>query len=322
MSDKTKKTRLTIPVVDLDKMFGPRVDKMDESMTETKSRLVKKQEELASLELDSEILDVEEKIKRRRAGETVSETHKSGLEDKLMDKVVIPLVNRSLAEDDKPRDSDSTVDRALRIAERVVARGPPKGEGTSAMDELDKGISIFTKIRGLLETEKVAKEETGEETKKETDSLSELDRGLDLVQKIRETFPQEGGGGGLSETMIEYKKWEKEFDLKHTIADREERLARRRIDKDHDIELGKLGIEKERNDLLRDGFKRVGRAIALELGEEDEYEEEEPAPAKGRGQLIKEKCEVCGAKILIPPEAQVEGKEITCSECNSTFIWE
>ena len=127
----------------------------------------------------------------------------------------------------------------------------------------------------------------------------------------------------MSTNMIEFKKWEKEFDLKHKIADREERLERRRIDKKHDIELGKLGIEKDRNDLLRDGFKRVGRAIALGLGEDDEFEEEEEsAPAKGRGQLVKEKCTECGTEILIPPETQIAGKEIKCSKCNSVFVWE
>jgi len=324
MSDKTKKTRLTIPVIDLDKMFGPRVDKMSESTTETKGKLEKRKEELAKLELDEEILDVEDRIRRRQSGETVSEPPKSGLEDKLMDKVVIPLVNRGLEEKDKGRGSNDTVDRALSIAEEAVKRRQPKGDaGGSALDELNKGIGIFTKIKDLIEVEKTEKEEAGEPVKKEMDSLAELDRGLDLVKKLRETFPSDGGGGGMSDAMMEFKKWEKTFELDVRKADREERLERRRIDKAHDIEIGKLGIEKERNDLLRDGFKRVGRAITLGLGEEDEYDEdEEPAPAKGRGQLLKEKCEVCGAEILIPPEAQVEGKEIKCSECNSSFIWE
>jgi len=311
-------------VVNLDKLFGPRDEEMNENTTETKSRLVKKQEELAGLELDAEILDVEDKIKRRQSGETVSETQKSDLGDTLVEKVIIPLVNRTLAGDDPTRDSDSTVDRALRIAEKAVGRGQPKGaDPGSALDELDKGVAIFTKIKGLVEGEKAEKEDTGEPVKKEADSLAELDRGIELVRKIREVFPSEGGEGGMTTAMIEFKKWEKTFELDVKKADREDRLALRKIDKAHDIELGKLGIERERNDLLRDGFKRVGRAFALGLGEEDEFEEEEEsAPAKGRGQLIKEKCTECGADILIPPEAQVEGHTIKCSECPATFTWE
>ncbi|MBA7658951.1 hypothetical protein ES703_66914 [subsurface metagenome] len=325
MSDKKKRVLVTVPAVRLDLARGEGY--MSESKTETKGKLEKRAEELAKLEMDEEILDVEERIRRRRSGEPVSETSrpKDNLTDKMVDQVIIPLVNRKLAEDDRPRGSDSTVDRALRIAEKAVGRGQPKpGDGGgSALDELDKGIGIFTKIKNLIEVEKQEKDEAGEGTRKEVDTLAELDKTLDLVQKIRDTFPPEGGGGGMSDAMMEFKKWEKTFELETKKADREERLERRRIDKGHDIEIGKLGIEKERNDLLRDGFKRVGRAITIGLGEEDEYDEdEEQAPAKGRGQLLKEKCEVCGAEILIPPEAQVEGKEIKCSECNSSFIWE
>ena len=328
MSDKTKKTRLTIPVVNLDKLFGPRDEGMSESLTETKSRLVKKQEELAGLELDADILDVEDRIRRRRSGETVPEAPKSSLGDKLVEEVVLPIVKSKLTEDEKGGEASSTVDRALRIAEKAVDRGRPKREEEKdALDELDKGIEVFTKIKGLVEGEKAEKEETGEGTKKEADALAELERGLDLVKKLRDTFPSEGGGGGMSETMIEFKKWEKEFELEHKKADREERLERRRIDKEHDARLIELGIEKERNDLLRDGFKRVGRAMALALGEEDEYEEAEyevleETPTKRRRQLIKEKCTECGAEILIPPEAQVAGKEIKCVKCDSVFVWE
>lgn len=327
----TKKTRLTIPVVNLDKLFGPREEEMNESTTETKTKLEKKREELEALEVDADILELEDKIRRKRNGESAPETQQDTLGDKMMEKVIIPLVNRTLAGDDKPRDADSTVDRALRIAEKAVSRGTTKnGAGKNAMDEFDQGIQIFEKIKDLIEGEKAEKEEAGEATKNEKDSLAEIDRTLDLVQKLRDTFPSDGGGGGTSDSMIEFKKWEKEFDLKHKKADREERLDRRRIDKAHDIELGKLGIEQDRNDLLRDGFKRVGRAIALGLGEEDEFEEAieaeykvlDETPAKGRGQLIKEKCTECGAEILIPPEAQVAGKEIKCSKCNSVFVWE
>lgn len=325
MSDSTKKVRVTIPAVNLDKIFGPRVDGMGETETaEPKSRLVKKQEELEKLELEEEILDVEDRIERRRRGDPAPESPKSGLEEKLMDQVVIPLVNRSLQGDDRRGDSNSTVDRALRIAEKAVGRAPPKsGEGKSAMDELDQGIQIFSKIKDLIQGEKEEKEEGGEATKKETDALVELDRGLDLVRKIREVFPSEGSGGGMSESMMEFKRWEKEFELDVRRADREERLERRRIDKGHDARLIELGIEKERNDLLRDGFKRVGRAFAIALGEEEDLEdEEEEAPTEGRRQLIKEICSECRADILIPPEAQVAGQEIGCSSCKSVFVWE
>ena len=323
MSDKTKKIRAMIPGVNLDKVFGPRDKEMSESVTETRSRLDKKRDELASLELDAEILEVEDKIRRRRGGEAGGSETKKDLGEKLVEEVVIPIVSRKLSEDEGGKESSDVVDRALRIAEKAVSRKAPEREEGSALDELDKVIGAFTKIRGLIEGEKEEKEETGEETKREVDSLTQLDKGIDLVKKIRDTFPQEGSGGGMSQAMIDFKKWEKEFELKHTKADREYRLSQRRIDKEHDARLAELGIEKERNDLLRDGFKRVGRAVALALGEEEEFEEEEePAPAKGRRQLIKEKCEVCGAEMMIPPEAQVKGKEIKCSSCNSIFKWE
>lgn len=325
MSEKTKKITVTVPGVNLDKIFGPRDKNMDESVTETKSKLDKKREELAGLELDAEMLDVEDKIKRRRSGETTAEPPKKDLGEKLVEQVVIPLVNRKLTEDEKGRGSDEVVDRALRIAERAVGQRPAEGKEKSALDELDKGVEIFTKIRGLVEGEKEKKEDTGEKPKEETDYLTQLDKGINLVKKIRDTFPQEGGGGGTDQALIEFKKWEKEFEAGERKALREYQLAERRIDKGHDIELAKLGIEKERNDLLRDGFKKVGHAVATALGEdEDELgEEEESAPAaKGRQQLIKAKCEVCGAEILIPPEAQVAGKAIKCSKCGSGFVWE
>lgn len=323
MSDKSKKITVTVPGVNLDKIFGARDEEVSESVTETKSRLVKKQEELESLELDAEILEVEDKIRRRRGGEPVMEVKKDSLGEKMVEQVVIPLVNKKLSEDERSGGSSEVVDRALRIAEKAVERGQPKREEKSALDEFDKGIEVFSKIRGLIEGEKAEKEESGKEPKKEVDSLSQLDKGIELVRKIRETFPQEGGGEN-SQAMIEFKKWEKDFDLKAKKADRDYQLEQKKIDKEHDARLAELGIEKERNELLRDGFKRVGRAVALALGEEDEYEEgEESIPeSRGRRQLIKETCSVCGAEILIPPESQVAGKEIKCIKCNSIFKWE
>jgi len=324
MSGKTKKTQLTIPVVNLDKIFGPRGEKMQEqSVDETKSKLMKKKEELEALELDSEILDVEERIRRRRGGEPPTEPQKT-LGDKLVEQVVIPIVNKKLTDDEAGQQTNSTVDRALRIAERAVARGQPGADKPKgAIDELEKAISVFKEIKGLIETEKVEKEEAGESVKKESNALTELDRGLDLVRKLRETFPQEEGGGQLSDRMIEFKKWEKEFEQTQRRDNRAERLETRKIDKAHEARLAELGIEKDRNDLLRDGFKRVGRAIALGLGEEDEFEEEEEqAPPKGRKKLIRDKCSVCGVEIMIPPESQIEGKEIKCSKCGSSFVWE
>lgn len=333
VSEKSKKITVTVPGVNLDKIFGPRDKDMDESVTETKSKLDKRIEKIKDLELEADELDAEREVFRRRKevdtykkGDTPeTEAPKSSLESKLMDQVVIPLVNRKLAEEEKGRGSDEVVDRALRIAERAVGQRPAESKEKSALDELDKGVAIFTKIRGLVEGEKAGKEDTGEKPKEETDYLTQLDKGINLVKKIRDTFPQEGGGGGTDQALIEFKKWEKEFEASERKAHREYQLAERRIDKGHDIELAKLGIEKERNDLLRDGFKKVGHAVATALGEdEDESEEEEETPpeAKGRQQLIKAKCEVCGAEILIPPEAQVAGKAIKCGKCNSSFVWE
>jgi DNA-directed RNA polymerase subunit RPC12/RpoP len=332
MSKKTEKTeksarlRVVIPGANLDEVLGSRDEGyMNESMTEPKSKLDKKREELAGLELDSEMLDIEDKIKRRRGGEPVSEPPKKDLGDRLVEQVVIPLVNRKLAEEDKGGASGDVVDRALRIAERAVGQRPAEGKEKSALDELDKGVAIFTKIRGLIEGEKDEKEDTGEKPKEETDYLTQLDKGINLVKKIRDTFPQEGGGGGTDQALIEFKKWEKQFEANERKAHREYQLAERKIDKGHDIELAKLGIEKERNDLLRDGFKKVGHAVATALGEDEDEseEEEEPAPAvKGRQQLIKAKCTICGAEILIPPESQVVGKEFKCSKCSSIFKWE
>lgn len=323
----SKKIRVVLPGVNLSKVLGPRDAEMGEDTAEARTSLEKKQDKLKNLELEEEILEVEERIKRTRKGENVSESSKSdSLGDKMVEQVIIPLVNRKLSEEEKGGEASGVVDRALRIAEKAVGRTSPSREGrTSAMDELDQAINIFTRIKGMIEGDREEREEAGEETTKEVDALAQLDKTIDIVERIQKVFPQEGGGGGgMSERQMEFEKWKIELEAEQKKALRSEALDRRRIDKAHDAKLVELGIEKDRNNLLRDGFKRVGRAVALALGEEEEFEEEEeqPAPAKGRKQLIREKCTECEATILIPPEAQVAGREIKCSKCGATFVWE
>lgn len=316
---RTKKIKVTVPAVRLDLVRGEGY--MSGSQQETKSKLERKREELAALELDADILEVEDKIRRRQRGEPVEAAPKSDLGEKLVEEVVMPIVRKRLEEDEGGKENRGVVDRALRIAERAVGR-TPRGERTpSSIDEIDKAIDVFTKIKGLFEKEE--RERPPEEAKREEDVLSQLERGMKLVQQMRETFAIEGAGGeGASQALIDFKKWEKQFESDQRERDRAYNLKMRRQDKDHDARLVELGIERERNDLLRDGLKRIGNAVARALLEEEAFEEEEEAPPKrGRGKLITEKCAVCGTEISIPPEAQVAGKEIKCGKCESVFVW-
>ena len=110
-----------------------------------------------------DILDVEDRIRRRRDGRANPDAPKDSFGDQMMEQVVIPLVNRALENKGGGRDSDDTVNRALRIAEKAVARAPAKAaDGGSAVDELDKGIAVFTKIKTLIEVEKAEKDDAGD----------------------------------------------------------------------------------------------------------------------------------------------------------------
>ncbi|MBA7609124.1 hypothetical protein ES703_16311 [subsurface metagenome] len=310
--------KVIIPSVNLGILKG---DKMSES----KSKLQKKQEELESLELDVEIQGLEDKLKKRQSGDEVITTpQKDGLAEKLVTEIVLPIVKKNL----EPDKSSSVAQDALKLANKALdkaARNAPPSSGNSINDIVNalgafKDLIKDDSVKAQLDEVTQQVKELGERPAKEGD-LDTIDRVLAIVDKIQERVKTTDGGS--SDGYYDFERWKVEQGRKTTLQDRAFTMRIRQQDKDHDIKLAELGIEKERNNLFRDGFKRVGNAIALGLGEEDEFEEDEKsAPAKGRGQLIKEKCTECGAEILIPPEAQVEGHEIKCSECPANFTWE
>lgn len=293
-------------------------------MSESKSRLEEKKEELEGLKLESDILDIENKIERRRSGgEPATEPQKDTLGDTLVKEVVLPIVKRSLEPD-----KSSTTQDALKVASKALdraGRGTPPAAGNTITDivtalgqfkDLIKDDSSKAQLDKLTEQVKAL----GERPEKEGD-LDMIDKVLGIVDKIQERVKPTGEGS--SDGYYDFEKWKTEQERKNLMQDRAFNLRIRQQDKEQDIKLAALGIEKERNDLIMSGLKRIGVAIGGELTEEDDYEEDEaPASTKGRGQLRTEKCEVCGAKILIPPEAQVAGKEIKCSECPAIFTWE
>ncbi len=318
MSKSSKKTlKVTYPVISIRRG----------NMSESKSKLEKKQEELESLELDAEILGVEERIKRRSSDGGSAEPQKDSLADTLVKEIVLPIVKKNLESDKNSsvaRDALTIAKRAQDRADKVV-RSDPKPSGNSITDIVNalgtfKDLIKDDSVKAQLDEVTQQVKELGERPAREGD-LETIDRVMAIMDKIQERVKTSGSGS--SEGYYDFEKWRVEQERKTVVQDRAFTLRLRQQDKEHDLKLAALGIEKDRNNLFRDGIKRIGNAIALGLGEEDEFEEDEKsAPAKGRGQLIKEKCTHCEAEILIPPEAQVAGKEIKCSKCNSVFVWE
>jgi len=293
-------------------------------MSESKSRLEMKKEELESLRVEADIQIVEDKIKRRQSGgEPAAEPKKDTLGDTLVKEVVIPIVKRSL----EPDKGSSVTQDALKVANKALdtaGRRAPPASGNTITDI----VNALAQFKDLIKDDESKRQlEAINEKLKQLDERPEkegeldmIDKVLGIVDKIQERIKPTGGGS--TDGYFEHEKWKVGHERKTQMQDRAFQLRLRQQDKEHDIKLAELGIQKEKNDLLKDGLKRIGTAIAEGLGEEDDEEDDEPSQAKGRGQLVKEKCEWCEAEIMIPPEAQVAGKEIKCSTCDASFIWE
>jgi len=322
MSTRQRKPlRVTIPAIKLG------ILRDGHNMSESKSRLEKKKEELEGLELEAEILGVEEKIERRRGGQP-AEPQKDTMSDTLVKEVVLPIVRKKL-EGDK---DDSVAREALTIAKRAqdradkTVRGEPRGSG----DKITDIVNALATFKDLIKDDatKAQLDELSKQVKdlheKKPEASRELGKEytefLDFYDKMQERIQPKGSGS--SEGYYDFEKWKIDQNRKTTMQDRAFHLRMRQQDKEHDARLAELGIQKERNDLIMGALKRMGAAVGDELASEDDYEEDEKPAAKGRGQLLKEKCTQCGAEILIPPEAQVAGKEIKCTKCESVFEWE
>lgn len=329
-SKKRRTLRVTIPAVNIGLVRGAE----DLNEEEELKSVERKKARLMGLELDAEVLGAEADVERARKNLEASrgdetQNSKSDLGERLLEEVVVPIVRKNL-EGDKTRDED-IASRALRVAERTLSQGGGRGSPMSIVNEV---IGAIKGLRDLTGDEGLHKRLDDIETKVETigkrgdeDAVDQLDKVLNTINKVKEFLGAtgEGRGGDLKDTKlwIEQRRWEKRFERDALTRDRAYQLKIRQQDKAHDIELGKLGVERDRNKLIEEGFQRVGRAVYTALGEEEEYEEEEPpARVKGRRTLVKTPCSQCGTDLTIPPEAQILGKEIKCPKCNSVFEWE
>ena len=327
MSKKSsrRKLRVTIPAINLGVLRG-------DNMEEPRSRLDRKREELEELELESDIVDTEAKITRRRkyleSGQDLPEqgSQKDSLADRLVEEVVIPIVNKTLQGGGRRDEDRDLVNRALSVADRAMGREPMVSGQKSIINEVFDGIA---RIREL--TTDTRTEERLDEIQKnlgkiaegggKKDALDELDKVLGIIDKLEQRGLMKGkGDSSSSDALLEFKKWEKEFDRDQTTRNRAYDLRLRHQDKQHDLEMAKLGIQRERNELLEGLVGRIGETVADALMDENELEEEEKPrklkPRKKTG-ILELDCPGCGEKLAIPPEGQTPGSKIECPKCGA-----
>lgn len=320
MSKGSKKTmKVTYPVISVRRG----------NMSESKGRLEEKKEELEGLRVKSDILDLEERIERRRSGGAPAEPKKDDLAEKLVTEVVLPIVRKNL-EGDKDssvaREALTIAKRAQDRADKTVREAPPASSNTitDIVNALGKFKDLIKDDSTKDQLDKVT-EQLKELQKKKPEASRELGKEytefLDFYDKMQERI-QPKGSSGSTDGYYDFEKWKVQQDRKNTMQDRAWTLRLRQQDKEQEARMIELGLKKDGNDIIRDGLKKLGAAVGDELASEDDYEEDEKPDTKGRKQLLKEKCTQCGAELLIPPEAQVAGKEIKCSKCNAIFTWE
>lgn len=320
-----KPLRVTIPALDMGIFRGER------NVEET--NLERRRDKIEDLRLEEDELDQEARTirKRRLFDQATSDPQQSdddSLKDKLVDGVVIPIMKDRMigrgGESDEMKGVVKVLDKAIdKLTDKKDA---PK----SGVETIKEVFQVFNEVKAFLPDDSKAVEKLGkiedrlkkmEEGGGKDDEMGTLERALTLSERLRKMMPD--SSGGHDERYYEFEKWKVEESRKGRRQDRAFILREKQINQENQRELARLGIESERNDLLRDGFKRAGNAIAQALGEEDFFDEEEEAVAPLReAKLITDKCSVCGEQITIPPESQVAGKEIKCSKCDSTFVWE
>jgi len=323
---QNRRIAAVIPGLNFDEVLGGR---KGESVMGEKTGLEKKKEKIKELELESESLEREtDVILRRRElnqikqGGVPHETQDSSksLGVKLVEEVVVPIVRNRL-EEEKPKKDEDIASRALRIAERAIERGriaKTPEESTSALDEVEKAFNILKKVDEWRRPKEQGEGEKTKGGKTEEGEIDVLERVLGVITRLEEWKGKASGTGESAEVAkiyTEQKRWEKEFERRQKISDRNFQLEMRKQDQEHKREMVKLGIEKERNEIFSEGLKRMGRAAAKALLEEEEEEEEEEEPKEK--EIKKETCPGCGAPLIIPPKAQKPGTEIKCPKCNS-----
>lgn len=102
-------------------------------------------------------------------------------------------------------------------------------------------------------------------------------------------------------------------------ADRQFMLQLKKLEFDFNKELLKLRRERERDRLVSSGLRKVTRAVAEAVAEEEEEGGEgeamaAPARAVARKKLQRVECE-CGEVLTVPPDA----KEFECPACGAVY---
>lgn len=306
-------------------------------MDEQRSKLDDRRESIEELDLQGDELDAEARLIRKRrevdrlsrGDEPPPQEQGSSLGDKLVEQVVIPMVNDRLTGNDRRGRSDDVTLKALTMLEKERnkgGRGDPKPQ-TSVMDEVSKAITIVNELRGLSGDSELNKRldkieaslKDGPVKKGAVDQIKEI---ATVLETVKDTFNLTGAGGnGDSAALIAHERWAKEYESKEKTRERAWGLRLRQLDKKHDLDLAKLNIERERNELLDQGIKRIGEAFIEGLMDDDEFEVETPSRSE-KGKLSEVMCptEGCDTMLTLPPEAQKPGVEIGCPVCKSTFI--
>lgn len=322
-TQRRKPLRVSIPAVNVGMFRGERVD-------ERMGKLERRREKIEDLELQGDELEAQERLERKRDRLERGEGDRNSddtLTEKIVDKVILPLVNRSL--EDNSRGKDSVASEAIKLAEKALDK-TREGGGTPLT--LSGMISSLTELKDIVKGDEALEKRLDDITndlkelkKKPSGDLAEIntiEKVLNIVDRVQQRVRPDGGGS--KKEFYDFETWKVEFGRKTTMQDRAFTLRMRQQDKDHDLRLAELGIKHRSNDLLEDGIKRIGSAIARGLSDED-FEDEEPEGRPKEGaKLIKYNCPNpnCGAPISVPPEAQVVGRQIKCTKCDSILVWE
>jgi len=319
--------RVSIPAVRLSILRG-------ENEMEQKTSLEKRREILEDLDLASEELDAEARVERKRLA---LERARSGndepprapedtLSKKIVETVVLPIVQERLQGDPRGRSEEGVTAAALKLATEALKKGggqPP----TSTVSQASEVITLIKEVRGLTgDDSEVTKkldtmQKTIEELQKAKDPespLAEFDRVISLVNKVKETYSMGSGDGEATKLQTEHDRWKFEQERLEKTRDRAWTLRLRQIDKQHDLELAKLGVERERTELLDKGLKRLGATITEALVDDEGFEETSPKGPQGT-EIIQIPCPECEVVLNIPPEGQVLGATVSCPKCNSIF---
>lgn len=197
---------------------------------------------------------------------------------------------------------------ALNTAEKIAEmRKGGGGSASHSLTDISEFVSAkvdvkIAELKGLV-----------------TQALNKGDtKSPDVVAAIKELKElgviQTGGGGGQQTT--EMLKIQKEM----RKTDKAFLLGLKKLELETAVKGAEIEEKKRRTNILGQGFKRIGRAIARGLEEEGEEEdfEEHPRKKKTSKKVTVYKCSECAAPISVPPGTK-PGDEVTCAKCGAAF---